>query len=177
MMSKMGMQNFESQIKQVVQSIQTTNDLDVHQALLTAPSYQNKVRESYYVDQYIHKALQDYKDNFGFVQVRTPAHVLLRVHMRLFAGLTVFVCVQKNMNALDIIIEDTKARMLEWGGSEPDFMLCSSKLCFQLTMMQERTEYYTQARCMRLCLRCRHARGEADRRAARCAHRVLHTGT
>ena len=48
------------------------------------------------------------------------------------------------MNALDIIIEDTKARMLEWGGSEPDFMLCSSKLCFQLTMTQERTEYYTQ---------------------------------
>lgn len=48
------------------------------------------------------------------------------------------------MNALDIIIEDTKARMLDWGGSEPDFMLCSSKLCFQLTMTQERTEYYTQ---------------------------------
>ena len=56
-------------IKQVVQSIQATNDLDVHQALLTAPSYQNKVRESYYVDNYIQKALQDYKDNFGFVQV------------------------------------------------------------------------------------------------------------
>lgn len=73
MMSASGMQNFESQIKQVVQSIQTTNDLDVHQALLTAPSYQNKVREGYYVDQYIHKALQDYKDNFGFVQVRAPA--------------------------------------------------------------------------------------------------------
>jgi hypothetical protein len=61
---------------------------------------------------------------------------------------------QKNMNALDIIIEDTKARMLEWGGSEPDFMLCSSKLCFQLTMTQERTEYYTQARSMRLRLCC-----------------------
>ena len=45
------------------------------------------------------------------------------------------------MNALDIIIEDTKARMLEWGGSEPDFMLCSSKLCFQLTMTQERTSF------------------------------------
>ena len=53
----------------MVQSIQATNDLDVHQALLTAPSYQNKVRESYYVDNYIQKALQDYKDNFGFVQV------------------------------------------------------------------------------------------------------------
>jgi hypothetical protein len=167
MMSKMGMQNFESQIKQVVQSIQTTNDLDVHQALLTAPSYQNKVRESYYVDQYIHKALQDYKDNFGFVQVRAPCLVLARACD--FAGLTVSVRVQKNMNAMDIIIEDTKARMLEWGGSEPDFMLCSSKLCFQLTMMQERTEYYTQARSMRLCLRCCRARCKADRRAACCA--------
>jgi len=88
MMSAMGMQNFESQIKQVVQSIQTTNDLDVHQALLTAPSYQNKVRESYYVDQYIHKALQDYKDNFGFVQVRAPAHALAlaRVHAPFCGG-------------------------------------------------------------------------------------------
>ena len=86
MMSAMGMQNFESQIKQVVQSIQTTNDLDVHQALLTAPSYQNKVRESYYVDQYIHKALQDYKDNFGFVQVRTLAHALARVHAPFCGG-------------------------------------------------------------------------------------------
>ena len=56
------------------------------------------------------------------------------------------------MNALDIIIEDTKSRMLEWGGTEPDFMLCSSKLCFQLTMTQERTEYYTQVR--RACTRC-----------------------
>lgn len=56
------------------------------------------------------------------------------------------------MNALDIIIEDTKSRMLEWGGTEPDFMLCSSKLCFQLTMTQERTEYYTQV--CRACTRC-----------------------
>lgn len=59
------------------------------------------------------------------------------------------------MNALDIIIEDTKARMLEWGGSEPDFMLCSSKLCFQLTMTQERTEYYTQVQTRRPCTRLR----------------------
>tara|TARA_B110000008_G_C16500107_1_gene375813 strand:- start:18 stop:254 length:237 start_codon:yes stop_codon:yes gene_type:complete len=68
---------------------------------------------------------------------------------------------------MDIIVEDTKARMLEWGGTEPDFMLCSSKLCFQLTMTQERTEYYTQARTMRLLpvlpLRVRCA--QADRRA------------
>lgn len=47
----------------------------------------------------------------------------------------VCVCVQ---------IEETKAKILSWGGVEPDFMLCSSKLCFQLTMTQEKTQYLTQ---------------------------------
>ena len=47
----------------------------------------------------------------------------------------VCVCVQ---------IEETKAKILSWGGVEPDFMLCSSKLCFQLTMTQEKTQYFTQ---------------------------------
>lgn len=41
-------------------------------------------------------------------------------------------------------IEETKAKILSWGGVEPDFMLCSSKLCFQLTMSQEKTQYLTQ---------------------------------
>lgn len=41
-------------------------------------------------------------------------------------------------------IEETKAKILSWGGVEPDFMLCSSKLCFQLTMTQEKTQYLTQ---------------------------------
>ena len=118
MMSKAGMANFQSQIQQVVQSIQNTNDLDVHMALITAPSYLARVREQYFVDDFLAKALQDYKDCFGFVQ--------------------------KNMNAMDIIIEDAKAQILSWGGVEPDFMLCSNKLCFQLTMTQERTEYFTQ---------------------------------
>ena len=118
MMSKAGMVNFQNQIQQVVQSIQNTNDLDVHMALLTAPSYLARVRERYFVDDFLPKALQDYKDNFGFVQ--------------------------KNMNAMDIIIEDAKAQILSWGGVEPDFMLCPSKLCFQLTMTPERTEYFTQ---------------------------------
>merc|ERR1719263_1365031 len=107
-MSKAGLVNFQNQIQQGVQSIQNTNDLDVHMALLTAPSYLARVRERYFVDDFLPKALQDYKDNFGFVQ--------------------------KNMNAMDIIIEDAKAQILSWGGVEPDFMLCPSKLCFQLTM-------------------------------------------
>jgi hypothetical protein len=118
MMTTEGMENFQNQIKQVVGSIQNTNDLDVHMALITAPSYMAQVRERYYLDDYLGKALRDYIDTFGFVQ--------------------------KNMNAMDIIIEDTKSIIKNWGGEEPDFMLCSNKLCFQLTMTQERTSYFTQ---------------------------------
>lgn len=31
--------------------------------------------------------------------------------------------VLKNMNALDILIEDTKAQILNWVGEGPDFMI------------------------------------------------------
>jgi len=48
------------------------------------------------------------------------------------------------MNSLDIIIEDTHSLIKNWGGEDPDFMLCSGKLTYQLTMTQERTSYYTQ---------------------------------
>lgn len=118
MMSEEGMQNFKNQVLQVVQSIQNTNDLDVHMALINAPSYLRTVRERYYLDDYLQKALRDYIDNFGFVQ--------------------------KNMNAMDILIEEAKAMIKTWGGDEPDFLLCSSKLCFQLTMEQAKTSYLTQ---------------------------------
>ena len=118
MMSEEGMQNFKNQVLQVVQSIQNTNDLDVHMALINAPSYLRTVRERYYLDDYLQKALRDYIDSFGFVQ--------------------------KNMNAMDILIEEAKAMIKTWGGDEPDFLLCSSKLCFQLTMGQEKTSYLTQ---------------------------------
>ena len=33
------------------------------------------------------------------------------------------------MNAMDILIEEAKAMIKTWGGDEPDFLLCSSKLC------------------------------------------------
>jgi len=118
MMTSQGMENFQNQIKQVVGSIQNTNDLDVHMALITAPSYMKQVRERYYLEDYLSKALRDYIDTFGFVQ--------------------------KNMNAMDILIEDTKSLITNWGGTAPDFLLCSNKLCFQLTMTQERTSYLTQ---------------------------------
>jgi hypothetical protein len=48
MMSPAGMDNFRKQLQQLVGSIQMTNDLDVHMALLYAPSYQKQVDEKYY---------------------------------------------------------------------------------------------------------------------------------
>jgi len=118
MMSDEGMTNFHNQVTQVVGSIQNTNDLDVHMALINAPSYLTQVRERYYLEDYLTKSIRDYIDMFGFVQ--------------------------KNMNSLDIIIEDTRSLIKNWGGEDPDFMLCSGKLTYQLTMTQERTSYYTQ---------------------------------
>ena len=99
-------------------SIQNTNDLDVHTALILAPSYANQVRNQYYMENTLSQSLRDYVDTFGFCQ--------------------------KNMNAMDIIIEDTKQLLASWGGEEPDFMLVAPKLCFQLTMTQERTSYFAQ---------------------------------
>jgi hypothetical protein len=58
MMSEEGIRNFQNQVQQIVNSIQNTNDLDVHQALLMAPSYLNRVREQYYLDDYLFKAMQ-----------------------------------------------------------------------------------------------------------------------
>ena len=95
---------------QIVGSIQNTNDLDVHMALILAPSYANEVRNKYYMENTLSQSLRDYVDTFGFCQ--------------------------KNMNAMDIIIEDTKSLLASWGGEEPDFMLVAPKLCFQLTMTQ-----------------------------------------
>jgi len=118
MMSSEGMANFHNQVTQVVGSIQNTNDLDVHMALINAPSYLTQVREKYFLEDYMAKSIRDYVDMFGFVQ--------------------------KNMNAVDIIIEDTRAMIKNWGGDDPDFMLSSGKLTYQLTMTQERTSYYTQ---------------------------------
>jgi len=105
-------------VTQIVGSIQNTNDLDVHMALINTPSYLTQVREKYYLDDYLTKSIRDYIDMFGFVQ--------------------------KNMNSIDIIIEDTRSLIKNWGGDDPDFKLCSGKLTYQLTMTQERTSYYTQ---------------------------------
>ena len=42
-----GRENFNNQLQQLVGSIQMTNDLGVHVALLSAPSYQRQQNEKY----------------------------------------------------------------------------------------------------------------------------------
>eukprot|EP00961_Rhodomonas_salina_P032364 436597-Rhodomonas_salina.1 len=114
MMSPEGRQNFQNQLKQIVGSIQYTNDLDVHMALVNAPNYFDQVREKYYRDEYnLEREIREYVDNFGFLQ--------------------------KNVNGLDILIEDAKTVLRGWGADEPDFLMLNSKLTFQLTMLPEKT--------------------------------------
>ena len=119
MMSQKGMENFQNQVKQLVGSIQQSNDLDVHVALLQAPSYH-----------------REYMEKFSSVD-KTPGQ-LAREYVDLFGMM------QKNPNCLDILIEEAKQQLRLWGSPEPTFMLCNSKLTFQLQMTPERTNYSTQ---------------------------------
>jgi hypothetical protein len=48
MMSDKGRENFRHQLQQIVGSIQYTNDIDVHIALITAPSYAKERAEKFY---------------------------------------------------------------------------------------------------------------------------------
>ncbi|KAJ1464459.1 hypothetical protein T484DRAFT_1758078 [Baffinella frigidus] len=50
---------------------------------------------------------------------------------------------QKNPNGLDVIIEEAKQNLRKWGSKDPTFMLVNSRLCMQLNMNVERTQYYT----------------------------------
>lgn len=119
MMTPKGRENFKNQLNQLIGSIQYTNDLDVHMALILAPSYQKTMRERYYsTDKSAAQLCREYADLFGMMQ--------------------------KNVNALDILIEEGKAILRTWGGPMPDFLLCNSKLTFQMTMTPEKTNYITQ---------------------------------
>ena len=119
MMSDQGRVNFKNQLNQLIGSIQMTNDLDVHVALLMAPSYQKHMREKYILDaQTPSQKCRQFVDLFGFMQ--------------------------KNVNALDILIEEAKAMLRSWGSDMPDFMLANSKLTFGLQMNPDRTNYLTQ---------------------------------
>jgi hypothetical protein len=118
MMSPAGMDNFRKQLQQLVGSIQMTNDLDVHMALLLAPSYQKQMDEKYY-DNTVTTAqnCRMYTDLFGFMA--------------------------KNENALDFLIEDAKNHLQTWGSKPPTFMLCNRALTKGLTMNPEKTMYCT----------------------------------
>lgn len=119
MMTPKGRENFKNQLNQLIGSIQYTNDLDVHMALILAPSYQTTMRERYYKsDKSASQICREFADLFGMMQ--------------------------KNVNALDILIEEGKAILRTWGGPMPDFLLCNSKLTFQMTMTPEKTNYITQ---------------------------------
>jgi hypothetical protein len=119
MMTPKGRENFKNQLNQLIGSIQYTNDLDVHMALILAPSYQKTMRERYFtLDKTASQICREFVDLFGMMQ--------------------------KNVNALDILIEEGKAVLRTWGGPMPDFLLCNSKLTFQMTMTPEKTNYITQ---------------------------------
>ena len=119
MMSEAGRQNFKRQLNQLVGSIQLTNDLDVHVALVLAPSYQKTMNEKYMTqDKSSEQICREFVEMFGFVQ--------------------------KNQNALDILIEEAKGQLRTWGSPMPNFMLCNSKLTFQLTMTPDATNYVTK---------------------------------
>lgn len=118
MMSPKGMENFQNQVKQLVGSIQQSNDLDVHIALVQAPSYAKEYMEKYSgTDKTPYQVCREYVDLFGIMQ--------------------------KNPNALDILIEEAKIQLRLWGSPEPSFLMCNSKLTFQLQMVPDRTNYIT----------------------------------
>jgi hypothetical protein len=118
MMSERGRRDFNNQLMQLVGSIQYTNDLDVHMALITAPNYERTEVEKYaYTDSDPTQVLRKYVDMFGMCQ--------------------------KNPNGLDVLIEDSREIFKKWGASEPTFMLTNSKLGYQQNMTLEKTQYIT----------------------------------
>lgn len=119
MMTPKGRENFQNQLNQLVGSIQYANDLDVHMALIMAPSYEKTMLEKYNNNNKTPQQIcREYVDLFGFMQ--------------------------KNQNGLDILIEEAKQKLKLWGGPTPNFMLTNSKLTFQIQMTPERTNYQTQ---------------------------------
>ena len=118
MMSAKGQENFRNQLTQLVGSIQLTNDLDVHVALLTAPSYQKHINEKYMDSR------------------KTTAHMYRK-------NIDMFGIMQKVPNALDFLIEDAKTHLKTWGSQPPTFCLCNGAMQVQLTMIPEKTNYIT----------------------------------
>ena len=118
MVSAAGRENFKNQLIQLVSSIQLTNDLDVHVALLQASSYQKHMNEKFYD------------------KTKTTAQMCRRY-------IDLFRILQKVPNAMDILIEDAKSNLQTWGSQPQTFVLCNSALTSQLTMLPEKTNFVT----------------------------------
>lgn len=118
MASEAGRLNFKRQLLQLVGSIQLTNDLDVHVALITAPSYQKYMDEKYMDSSRTFASIaRQYSDTFGIMH--------------------------KTADALDFLIEDAKNHFKTWGSQPPSFLMCNGALTKQLTMHPEKTNYLT----------------------------------
>jgi hypothetical protein len=116
--SDAGRDNFKHQLTQLVGSIQLTNDLDVHIALLQAQSYEKIVSEKYYgTERTLQRTGKQYCDMFGIYN--------------------------KMPNALDLLIEEARTKLKTWGSEPPTFLLCPSNLTLHMTMSPERTNYIT----------------------------------
>ena len=116
--SEAGRENFKNQLTQLVGSIQLTNDLDVHIALLQAQSYEKVVSEKYYgTERTLQRTGKQYCDMFGIYN--------------------------KIPNALDLLIEEARTKLKTWGSEPPTFLLCPSNLTLHMTMSPERTNYIT----------------------------------
>jgi hypothetical protein len=116
--SEAGRENFKHQLTQLVGSIQLTNDLDVHIALLQAQSYEKIISEKYYgTERTLQRTGKQYCDMFGIYN--------------------------KIPNALDLLIEEARTKLKTWGSEPPTFLLCPSNLTLHMTMSPERTNYIT----------------------------------
>ena len=152
MMSEAGRVNFKNQLNQLCGSIQMTNDLDVHTALVLAPSYERTMREKYMGNDKSPSQICRCEFfsgvfcvvYFGFGGRLT--HCFYREYVDLFGFM------QKNVNALDILIEEAKTQLRMWGSPMPDFLLCNSKITFNLQMTPDRTNFVTQVRKPFRCL-------------------------
>jgi hypothetical protein len=105
-------------LRGVSPSIQLTNDLHVHIALLQAQSYEKVISEKYYVTERTLQCIsKQYCDMFGVYN--------------------------KITNALDLLIEQAHTKLKTWGSEPATFLLCPSNLTLHLTMSTESTNYIT----------------------------------
>jgi hypothetical protein len=117
--SEEGRKDFSRQLSQLIGSVQYSNDLACHICLLTAPSHERKEAEKYaFNDRDAYQQIRQYVDSFALVN--------------------------KSPIGLDVAIEEAKMYFKKWGAPPPNFLLCSSRIAFQLNMTEPRTNVLTQ---------------------------------